>query len=133
MLPKSSKHYIQPTAEKLGVDAQLVQDVIDFYYSKVRKNLSNLTLHSIRLDNLGTFNVKQKELPKLSKKYTKHLSVLNTDTFQQMQIRKDTEEKLTKVLRLQAILREERKRKDEQKILRNEYIRKNMGSTETDS
>ena len=47
MLPKSSKHYIQPTADELGLNYELVKDVIDFYYSEVRKNLTSLTKISL--------------------------------------------------------------------------------------
>lgn len=125
MLPKSSKHYIGPTAETTGQPAQLVEDLISFYYAKVRKNLSDLTMHHIRVDNLGTFKVKKKELPKLVAKYTKHLSVLNPETFRGMAIKKDIEDRLKKVLAVQNILDEEAKRKQE--IYQNRY-----GNTRSD-
>ena len=133
MLPKSSKHFIVPTAEDLSVDAQLVEDAVSFYYSKVRKALSNLELHNIRLENLGTFRAKPKELPKLYAKYTRHLGVIKADTFRQMAIKKEIESKLEKVIKMQDIMVEEAERKRKHKEIRNEYIRKNMGGKETDS
>ena len=78
MLPKSSKHFIVPTAENLNVDSQLVEDVISFYYSRIRKTLSSLESPIVRIEHLGSFKVKTKELPKLYNKYKKHLSVLKT-------------------------------------------------------
>lgn len=113
MLPKNSKHYILPTAEKLDVKPQLVEDLISFYYSKVRAALVNMEHFAIKVENLGTFNVKKKELPKLYAKYSKHLSVLKTDTFRQMQVKKEVESKLARVKKLQEIISEESKRKYE--------------------
>ena len=111
MLPKNSKHYVQPTADSLDIDYDLAEDIISFYYSELRKSLSNLECHNIQVENLGTFKAKAKELPKLYKKYTTHLSVLKTDTFNQMVIKKDITDKLNKVLSLQAKIREDKKRK----------------------
>jgi hypothetical protein len=122
MLPKSSKHYIVPTAEALNVDAQLVEDVVAFYYSELRKALSGLACHNIQVENLGTFRAKEKELPKLVAKYKKHLTVLKTDTFQQMSIKKNVEERLEKVLNLQALINSERERKKE-------FLEKKYGNT----
>jgi len=133
MLPKSSKHFIVPTAENLNVDSQLVEDVISFYYSRIRKTLSSLESPIVRIEHLGSFKVKTKELPKLYNKYKKHLSVLKTDTFSQMSIKKDIESKLVEVIELQDIIMDEYRRKKEFKIRKDEYIRKNMESKKTDS
>lgn len=133
MLPKSSKHFIVPTAENLNVDSQLVEDVISFYYSRIRKTLSSLESPIVRIEHLGSFKVKTKELPKLYNKYKKHLSVLKTDTFSQMSIKKDIESKLVEVIELQDIIMDEYRRKKEFKIRKDDYIRKNMESKKTDS
>jgi hypothetical protein len=113
MLPKSSKHYILPTAEELNINPQLVEDVVAFYYSKLRSALVNLEHFAIKAENLGTFNAKKKELPKLYAKYTNHLSVLKADTFRQMQTKKEVEKKLERVIKLQKLISEESKRKQE--------------------
>ena len=113
MLPKSSKHYILPTAEEFDINPQLVEDVVAFYYSKLRLALVNLDHFAIKAENLGTFNAKKKELPKLYAKYTNHLSVLKTETFRQMQTKKEVERKLDRVSKLQKLISEESKRKQE--------------------
>lgn len=111
MLPKNSKHYIQPVADQLDLKYDLTEDVISFYYNELRKKLTDLACHNIQVEELGTFKAKEKELPKLYMKYTHHLSVLKTDTFNQMVIKKDITEKLDKVIALQNMIREDRKRK----------------------
>jgi hypothetical protein len=113
MLPKASKHYIIPTATDLDLDSQLVEEVVSFYYSTLRKTLSELKCYNVQVENIGTFKAKSKELPKLIAKYKKHLSVLNTETFRGMRTKKDVEEKLAKVVALQDQINETRKRKQE--------------------
>lgn len=130
MLPKSSKHYIQPTAETLEIDALLVEEAVSFYYSTLRKALSDLKCHNIQVENLGSFKAKKKELPKLVAKYTKHLSVLNVETLKAMRTKIDVEEKLEKVRGLQKQIRDDNVRKMEffKKKEENGNIRTDMES-----
>jgi len=133
MLPKASKHYIQPTAEELDLDAQLIEHAVSFYYSTLRKALSDLKCYNIQVENIGTFKAKSKELPKLIAKYNKHLSVLNVETFRGMQTKKDVEGKLAKVVGLQDQINETRERKKEFfKNKKNGNTGTNMESKETD-
>lgn len=113
MLPKSSKHFIQPTAEVLGYDYQLVADVTGFFYSELRKALVNMKGPIIKVDNLGSFKAKTRELPKLIHKYEKHLAVLQPETFNQMAIKKDLEIRLEKVRTLQRKIEAEQNRRKE--------------------
>jgi hypothetical protein len=113
MLPKNSKHFIHPTTEKLDVDQQLVVDLVGFYYSTLRKALSNLDCHFIQVENLGLFKAKPNELPKLIHKYEKHLSVLQPETFNQMATKKDVESKLERVLKLKEMINQDKQRKKE--------------------
>ena len=101
MLPKSSKHYIQPTASKLNLDIELVEDAVGFYYTFLRRALVDLAHYNIQIEGLGSFKIKQKELPKLMKKYSNHLGAIEPDTFNRMAIIKETEAKLAKVLQAQ--------------------------------
>lgn len=113
MLPKNSKHYIIPTAEDLTLDSQLVEDVVSFYYLSLRKALSSFACYNIQVENIGSFTVKKQKVPGLIKKYEKHLSVLKTETFNQMAIKKEVEIKLQEVLKLKEMLDEEKQRRKE--------------------
>jgi len=113
MLPKNSKHYILPTAEDLGVDVEMVEDIVSFYYATLRKTLVNLDCPLVQVENLGTFKVKVRELPKLVAKYTKHLEVLSPETFQQMEMKKSVDVNLGRVLNMQSLLKAEHVRKKE--------------------
>ena len=113
MLPKNSKHFVIPTAEKLGINVNIVEDVITSYYSELRKSLVNCDHHTYQIEGLGIFKVKLRELPKLLARYYKHVEVLKTETFNQMVLKKDIENKLARLQHLQRIINEEHKRKKE--------------------
>ena len=55
MLPKNNKHFIKPTADKLDVDVELVEDAVRFFYSEVRKTLVEMKGPNIQIENLGSF------------------------------------------------------------------------------
>ena len=120
MLPKSSKNYIQPTADKLDCSAELVEDAVGFFYSIIRKNITEMTGDNIQIPHLGSFRVKSKELPKLVAKYQQHLNVLQPETFNQMKLQKSIQIKLDRVLNLQKQIHKERVRKIEFIELKNE-------------
>lgn len=126
MLPKSSKHYIQPTAEELKLDSQLVEDVISFYYNHLRKSLTDIFYFNIAVENLGTFAVKRRGLPKLTEKYAKQLTILTKDTDNQKQLRKELHRKLENIDRIQKLLDVEQERKIKHNERKKALIGKNL-------
>ncbi len=126
MLPKSSKHYIQPTSEELNLDAQLVEDVVSFYYNQLRKSLSDIYYFNITVENLGTFKLKRKELSKLTEKYTKQLSMLTKDTDNQKLLRQEMHRKLENIERIQKLLNLEQERKIKHDERKKALIGKNL-------
>tara|TARA_Y100001937_G_scaffold77239_1_gene104787 strand:- start:185 stop:544 length:360 start_codon:yes stop_codon:yes gene_type:complete len=60
--PKSHKSFFEQVAKDIGVHKDVVEDMVTFYYSRVRKNLSNLTDTHINVSNLGTFKLRKKRL-----------------------------------------------------------------------
>jgi len=135
MLPKNSKHYIKPTADKLDISTDLVDDAVSFYYSGLRKVLHEMKGPNIQVENLGSFKVKQSELSKLTDKFNRHLNVLKPETFRQMAVKKNIETKLKKVTNLQKIIDEEKVRKQNFMKTKNEQrnAKQNMEQPEGDS
>lgn len=121
MIPKSHKTFIKPTAEKTKQNEILVADVIGFYYSGVRKSLTDIESVNVKLDNLGTFTIRPKELNKLKDSLTSHLKRLeNPETFNQMRVKKDIEERFDKVTKACELVESEKLRKKEIKTSRYE-------------
>ncbi len=81
MNPKSHKDFKKGIAEEVGVHPDVVDDFVNFYYAKVRKNLSNLTYPSINITGLGTFNIRKRILDKEIKKTKSILGNLAKTTY----------------------------------------------------
>lgn len=127
MIPKNHKIFIEPTANDTGFNKLLVEDVIGFYYSELRKLLNDIECASIKVEKLGTFKVKPKEIKRLQARLHTHLNALNEpETFNQMRIKKDLEDRLKKVNRIDKLIIQERQRKKEIKEKRNEQDKRNM-------
>ncbi len=123
MIPKNHKIFIKETAEKLEKDEILVEDAVGFFYSAVRKTLTDMVYPNISVSNLGTFKVKPGKLAGLHKKYEAHLNILDQpETFAKMTIKKEIEQKYKSVQKLTAEMTEEKKRKNQIKKQRNEFI-----------
>lgn len=81
---------------------------------------------NIQVENLGSFKAKPTEVLKLLYKYKKQLEDIKTETFYQMQNKKELQAKLLKVEMLRASIEKERERKREFIKEKNERIQKNM-------
>jgi len=127
LLPKNSKHFVQPTAEELDCNLTIVEDAVGFFYQELRKALVEMKAPGIQVTNLGTFKAKPGELPKLVHKYEKHLEVLQPETFNQHSLRKELETRLARVKGLQAQINEERDRRREFMKAKDERNKKNLG------
>lgn len=55
MNPTKRKQISQQTADKLGLDVSLVDDVVSFYFHTVQRKLARLDHVNVNVPNLGTF------------------------------------------------------------------------------
>ncbi len=55
MNPVKRKQISQQTADKLGLDVSLVDDVVSFYFHTVQRKLARLDHVNVNVPNLGTF------------------------------------------------------------------------------
>jgi len=79
--PKHHKEFKTGIAEKVGVHQDVVDDFITFYYSKLRKSLSNLEYPNVSVFGLGTFTLRKQKLDNAIKKNKSHLGNLVKNTF----------------------------------------------------
>ena len=68
MKPKNHKSFFENVAKEVNVHKDVVDDLITFYYSKIRKSLSDLEDTHINVAGLGTFILRKKRLEKNIKK-----------------------------------------------------------------
>ena len=111
MLPKKAKHYIIPAAERLELDSELVDDIIFFYYSELRKALVNMRHIAINIPNLGTLEVRKNKLEEVLAYQEKHYNTINPTTFNRIKIKKELADRIVRSKRLLKLLDEELNRK----------------------
>jgi len=104
--PKNHKDFKEGIAEKVGVHQDVVDDFVNFYYSKLRKNLSNLTYPSIMITGLGTFTIRQKIIDKEIKKTKSILGNLAKRTYDGYEKHVGIKEKLEMLENMQTMLDE---------------------------
>lgn len=124
MTPKKPKHFIKPTAEALGLSESLVDDIASFYWSNVRKELSELESPSVTVTNLCIFQVRYKKIDTLKKKYLNYLNGLTPEnmTFNKHTIQNLSKEKLKKLDEIRDKMQEEFQRQKEVRAKRKEYV-----------
>ena len=96
MNPKSHKHFKKDIAKDVGVNPSVVEDLISFYFSKVRESLSNIDDIRIYVEKLGTFSVRKARLEKAIIKNKSYLGNLHKHTYNGYQKTIDTKEKIKK-------------------------------------
>jgi len=75
--PKSHKTFFKVVAKEADVHKDVVDDLITFYYSKVRKSLSELADSNISVAGLGTFSLRKRKLENYADRITKEVKEMN--------------------------------------------------------
>mgnify|MGYP003626465459 CR=1 FL=1 len=138
MTPKKVKTIIKKTSDDLNISESIVDDVISFYWKQVRESIVEVKSNSLKINGLGTFNVKSWKLKGIIDKYEKNIKSLNGYdnkymTFQRHAILSNTEKRLIKLQDLKEEINKEECRKKQIKKKRKEYVNnKNLESKESD-
>ena len=83
MNPKKHKVILNEVYKESSYDQSLINDVIDFYWSNVRKCISSVYYHRINIENLGVFHLRLKRLDQTITKYYNTLNKTKTSNFNQ--------------------------------------------------
>lgn len=95
MKPTKGRTLIKKTADDLGVSESLTQDVVDFYYSTVRKKIEGMKHTTIFLHGLGTLRLSRVKLKRDITGLKKLLSSNEQEDFKKVIKYKFTQEQLT--------------------------------------
>lgn len=100
-------------------------DSVGFYYSFLRKTLSEMKGPRVQVENLGSFSVISKKLPEIIAKTTEYLNSLESpETFNRMTLRNEVQEKLERALSLEQMIKDEEQRRKEFIAEKNERDKK---------
>ena len=81
MNPKSYKDFYEEVAKEAEVHKDLASEFINFFYGKVRSNLSSLSNPKINIPGLGTFKIRTNKLKKAIKRNKDILGNLEKMTY----------------------------------------------------
>ncbi len=132
MNPKSHKDFKDGIAQEVGVHQNVVDDFIAFYYSKLRKSLSELTNPKILVDGLGTFTIRKTRLQKEIKRKKSYLGNIVNNTYSGYEKKLIIEDRIEEMESVLNTLEEQEKRKKEFKEKKNAISKKNMGKQKGD-
>jgi len=119
--PKDHKIFIENIADQVGLSPEVVKSFISFYYSEVRRNLSEMVFPKIYVDNLGTFSLRKKKLEKAINRQKDILGNLKKMTYKGYEKHVSVKEKIKS---LEDALVMVNKMQDDKKTFR-KYNRKN--------
>ena len=101
LIPHKAKTLYQPTAERTLVDIQLVESLVSFYWSNVKKAMIDGHSHNIKLHNLGTFSARPDKVQGLIDKYNRNLLYIQPTTFQKCQVIQEIKKRIEKLENIQ--------------------------------
>ena len=112
MKPRKAKEFIPYISEELHLPKDLIEDVIDYYWREVRKNLSSLSHSRIHLTNLGDFTIKHWKLDEKIQMLEKWEENKKATGMQEITVRFKVAETLYNLKSLKKIIEEENQRKE---------------------
>lgn len=121
MIPKKSKEILQKVINDNGFHEGFTKDAVSFYWSELRKHLSEMISPSITVTKLGIFTVKHWKIDEFIESYKIHLDKTEALTWTEATYRKNMEQQHANFVRLKSEMEKEFERKDEKKKTREAY------------
>ena len=121
MIPKSHKDILNEVIEDNNYDKVFTEDAVSFFWSEIRRHLSDITYTSITVRRLGIFNIKHWKVEEYIDTYKKHLDSVENSTFKKFKYRKKMEEQYESFIRIKQMLDEQVDKKKDVKEKREKY------------
>ncbi len=122
MNPKKASELFKTIPGELGIDPEVVNNLLEFYWSNVRKEISNLSHPRLNLHGLGAFEIKVPSLHVTIERYKRHInklaSVSKTLTYARYE---NVKSRLELLLKMKEIL-------DGDAVLKKEVWKKRLGT-----
>lgn len=113
MTPKKASDLYKEFSEDLEISESLVENLIEFFYKEVKDQLTNLRNPRINVIGLGQFVAKSITVQKHIEKFTNVVKNCDTYSFSGYYNKKNLEEKLELLTKLDLLLEIERQRKQQ--------------------
>ena len=134
MIPKKHKEVLKKVVDENSFDYSFTEDAISFFWSEVRKHLSEMTHFNINISGFGAFTIKHWKIDEFIQSFDKHLNKGDAMTFSEAKYRKSMEKQYANFLRIKEEIDKEELRKLETKEKRKKYeLAKTMGEQVQDN
>lgn len=131
MIPKKPNSLYSEITEEFDCSEKLVDDVISFYYKTLKKRMAKIDDLRLNVEGLGHFVLKMKKVKDTIPHYEKVLSNHDTSTFGAYHNKKNIEEKLRKLKKVNVKIQEELEKR--QKFKNEKYSKTNLAKQKGDS
>lgn len=128
MIPKKANTLYRQVSEDLGIDEDLLETFIEFYYKDIKDKLTNLKHPRVNVEGLGQFVAKPTVVKKAIVRYSKSLENHDTSTFGAYHNKKSMEVKLDLLIKLERKIIEQQTKKELFK--KNKYENKSKDNLE---
>ena len=81
MNPKKAADVLSSVPKELDMDAEMIHTLLDFYWTNVRKSISNVEYSSINITGLGVFDIMINRLLPTIDTYQQYLDKISTSKF----------------------------------------------------
>jgi hypothetical protein len=125
LIPKKAKEFKKSTAEETGFSQDLVNSFLDFYWERVRKDMSDLVYPKILVPCLGTFKIKHWKLDETKEHYDQILRRIE-GKFEKYKMYKDINDKVQKIENVKLFIEKEKIRLEKKLLKKNESNKNNM-------
>ena len=112
MHPKKAKEFIPEIAQELSIQEEIVKDVINTYWSEIRKTLSGVQHSRVHVTNLGDFVTKHWKIDEKIETLEKWEELNKLKGMQQITARFKVAENLYDLRNLKKMVEEEQQRKE---------------------
>lgn len=123
MNPAKRKEISKITADSLGLDHLMVDDVVAFFYRTVQKKLSSMEHCSVNVPNMGTFVLKRQRVEKKLEKYTAFLNRIDaSESIRMYETSVDVKADIEKYEKILSVMDQEAARKKQVEKLKEKYL-----------
>ena len=121
MIPKKSKEILEKVIKENDLDKSFTEDAVSFYWSELRRNLTELKYHRITVRKLGIFTIKYWKIDEFVESYKRHLDKGDALTWKEATYRKAMEKQYDNFSKMRDIMDAELTRKQKKKQDRIKY------------
>jgi len=121
LVPKKPKEILDKIISENGLSKNFTEDAVSFYWSEVRRHLSNMDSPSLTVTKLGIFNIKYWKIDEFIDSYKRHLENKEPLTWKEATYRKQMEKQYENFVKIKKTMDKEFDRKLEKKEKRKQY------------